>query len=96
MVRLFGDWGMEGSEEDSTQWLEVASAAAFGVVGIQWAAKLLELGEQELGGDMLRAVEAAGDTVGLADSHEIMQWVTFFSTLVRSLLSPCFVKAHIN
>lgn len=78
-MRLFGDWSTEASTEgsgsSSAAWLEVASAAAFGTAGLQWASKLLDLGEVELGRDMLLAVEAAGVAVGLAGSHELMQQV---------------------
>jgi hypothetical protein len=76
VVRLFGRWTSEAAGGfSSKRWLEVASAAAFGVVGLQWARKLQHAGEAQLSQDMLLAVEAAGVGVGLAGSHEIMQQV---------------------
>jgi hypothetical protein len=69
-VRLFGDWDSCVHGDDDSSWLEVASAAAFGQVGLMWARELLHTGRAVLGWDLLRCVEAACVRGGLGDSHE--------------------------
>lgn len=72
VVRLFGDWSTEGSDFSSPRWQEVATAAAFGTAGVMWANRMMNLGEWELAREMLLAVEAAGEDVGLATSHQVL------------------------
>ena len=76
VVRFFGDWSTEGADYSGQRWLQVASAAAFGTAGLMWADRMLEAGEQELAREVLLAVEAAGEEVGLAGSHQVMLQVT--------------------
>lgn len=71
-VRLFGEWATCMHGDDDTSWLEVASAAAFGQVGVMWAREMLHTGRAMLGRDLLACVEAAGVCGGLADTHEVM------------------------
>jgi hypothetical protein len=69
-VRLFGDWDSCVHGSDDSSWLKVASAAAFGQVGLMWARELLHTGRAVLGWDLLRCVEGACVRGGLGDSHE--------------------------
>ena len=85
VVRLFGDWSTEGANYSGERWLQVASAAAFGTAGIMWADRMTGLGEQEVAREMLLAVEAAGEEVGLSESHQVM-----LKVLLSDLtLPPC-------
>ena len=79
-VRLFGDWQACIHDPEDKTWLQVASATAFGQVGVMWAREMLHTGSGALGRHLMQCVVAAGQAVGLADTHEVMIEVLLHST----------------
>jgi hypothetical protein len=78
VVYLFGPWRhlCDGADDTaSKRWLEVASATAFCALGVKWGLHVNAEGHEEIGTEVLLAVEAVGRAVGLADTHQAMMLV---------------------